>query len=114
MQSPLITCFLGMATPGLAASKKRSGRYASGTTAAANPATFPSSIPMDCYLFAQGLRPTSITERGVDLASAACLRSHGRFEVARATWRPRVPSYVADAAGQAGLPPVPADHAQRF
>jgi hypothetical protein len=37
MQSPLITCFLDMATRGLAASKKRSGRYASSTAAAANP-----------------------------------------------------------------------------
>src|SRR5215831_13561544 len=36
MQSPLITCFLGTATPGRAASKKRFGRYASGTAAAAN------------------------------------------------------------------------------
>src|SRR5579871_187219 len=34
MRSPLITCFLGMATPGPAASRKRSGRYASGTAAA--------------------------------------------------------------------------------
>jgi len=37
MRSPLITYFLGTATPGRTASKKRSARYASGTTAAANP-----------------------------------------------------------------------------
>src|SRR5262249_10866693 len=37
MQSPPTTCFLGTATPGRAASKKRSARSASGTTAAAKP-----------------------------------------------------------------------------
>src|SRR5215469_15762680 len=36
MQSQLITCFLGTATPGRVASKKRSARYVSGTTAAVN------------------------------------------------------------------------------
>ena len=39
MQSPLITCFLYAATPGRAASKKRSARYASGMTATKDSAT---------------------------------------------------------------------------
>ena len=46
IHSPPITCFPGMATFGPAASRKRSGRYVSGTTAAANSTAWTNEVRM--------------------------------------------------------------------